>query len=126
MPGPSAAERRERFGELTMTARMFGERNAGNRRLPALMQAPDTGGNTAGMTHDAAAAGVNEIDGAQRAVCRRRLQRRLSRGEDRHDLATAMRRAEHGCQALAGGGDDRLVALAELVAQTVDVHVVDA
>src|SRR5579872_3016485 len=109
-----------------MVACVFGERYAGDGGLPALMQTPDTRGDAARMPHDATAAGVNEIERAERAVRVRCLQSRLPGGEDRHDLAAAVRWREHRCQALARRGDHRLVALAEFVAQAVDVHVVDA
>src|SRR6185312_13818038 len=81
--GFSAAEGRERLRELWVAARIFGQGDAGYRGLPALMQTPDTCGDASGMTHDAAAAGVDEVDRAKRAIGVRRLQGRLPRREDR-------------------------------------------
>ncbi len=105
---------------------VVGERDVLGRGFPGLLEAADPGGWTLGVGHDATTGGVHEINGAEGGEGSGGLLCGLAGGEDRHDLAAWVGRGEHGREALAGGGDDGVVGLTELVAEAVDVGVVDA
>ena len=61
------------------------------------------------MAHDSAAAGVDQVRGAERLEGIGRLARGLAGGEDGHDFAAGVGRGKHGRQAGARGGDDGVV-----------------
>lgn len=82
------------------------------------------GRRAAGVPHDAAAGTVEEIGGADSLMGRLHLRRRLSGRKDgkRREVRPAV--PEEGSADSACRGDDRSIALGELVRQSVDVQMV--
>ena len=74
------------------------------------------------MAEDAAARRVDEVGTANGGIGLCRLPSGLAGGEDRHGLHGG--RVIDGRQHRAGGGDDALVALGELVVEPVHMQVV--
>src|SRR5438067_7388309 len=122
----STSEELQGGGQFGVRLSVGGERGVFDGGLPGLLQTADAGGGALWVAHDAAAGGVDEVGGAERFVGVGGLAGRLAGGEDGHDLAARRGRREHGREAGAGRGDDGVVSLAELVAQAVDVGMVDA
>src|ERR1017187_3236249 len=109
-----------------MSGRIRSERDVLRRCLPRLLQAAHAGGQAHRVAENAAAARVDQVDRAERAIGIWCLPRGLSGGEYWHDLAAGHWRSKHRCEACASRGNHRFVRLAELVAQTVHVRMVDA
>jgi hypothetical protein len=107
-------------------ARVALQRDAVHRSFPGLSDAGATGRCSAGVTDDAAAACVDEIDGLDRLIGRAGLARRLPRGEHRHRAVIGARTREQRFEAGARRRNDRSVLFAELVADPIHVQMVDA
>src|SRR5579872_7355989 len=98
--------------------------NARHRRLPGLLKRADAVAWAAGMGHDAAAGGEYEVGRSERGQGPGRLLGGLARREDRHRQAGLVgeERRQTGARRLY----DALVGFAELVGESVDVHVIRA
>src|SRR6476661_6164088 len=98
------------------------ERRAGGGRLPSLSVCRNTGGRSAGMGNDPAAGQIHEIERFRLPVRFRCLPAPLTGRDNRHDAISA----EQRLQASLDRSHDRLIRLAKLVRQSVDVNVIDA
>src|SRR6516162_1575146 len=93
---------------------------AGERRLPPLPDAGDSGRRSGGMRQDPAAAQIEQVETLDASVRLRRLTGPLTGRQHRHCLPAAEERLEAG----TGRSDDRVVLLKELVPDPVRVEVI--
>src|SRR5207249_111854 len=100
------------------------QRNAPDRRLPGLLHGAHAGSRPVRMTDDAAAAQIEEIDGAPGALIGlRRLPAPLARS--RHRQRAVLGREQWRCNRLEGA-DERVVRLPIFRGDAVDLELVDA